>query len=568
MLVLTSFLLACLASAGPTLATLSLHPRWAGDLVRRDTEALSYIPRGWERITKAPQDHVLTLRVGLKQGRFDELVHRLDQISDPSHSDYGRHLSKEEADELVKPHHSSLTIFNEWLDAHSVDPTSVSRTAAADWATLSVPVSVAESMLGCEFHVYEHTGSGKQAVRTLEYSLPRPLVGHIDTIQPTTYFGFGSSSDVSITACATTGWTPPCLLALYNMANYTAQATSENKLGVVSYAGDCQNKTDLQNVFQKYRPEAVGEDFDVLTVNNGTYGTECEGEGTLDVEYAMGMSYPTSTIVYAVGGEPPFTPDSITPGNTNEPYLEWVQYVLNQTNPPQTFTTSYADDEQTVPRDYAVRVCNSFAQLGARGVSLLFGSGDAGVGGGDCLTNDGTNQTKFQPLFPASWYLQYPEVAAGDNAAFTTGGGFSNYFARPSYQDSAVSTYLEALGDRNSGLFNPSGRGYPDIAAIGDGLLTIEDGQEFAESGTSASTPVAAAVIALLNDYLISQGKSPLGFANPWLYATGLQGELLHDIVNGSNPGCGTDGFMTRPAWDAVTGLGTPDFDKLRNLLA
>lgn len=68
------------------------------------------------------------------------------------------------------------------------------------------------------------------------------------------------------------------------MANYTAQATSENKLGVVSYAGDCQNKTDLQNFFQQYRPEAVGADFEVLTVNNGTYGTECEGEGTLDVE--------------------------------------------------------------------------------------------------------------------------------------------------------------------------------------------------------------------------------------------------------------------------------------------
>lgn len=43
------------------------------------------------------------------------------------------------------------------------------------------------------------------------------------------------------------------------------------------------------------------------------------------------------------------------------------------------------------------------------------------------------------------------------------------YFARPSYQNSAVSTYLEALGDTNSGLFNASGRGYPDIAAIGDG---------------------------------------------------------------------------------------------------
>ena len=43
-----------------------------------------------------------------------------------------------------------------------------------------------------------------------------------------------------------------------------------------------------------------------------------------------------------------------------------------------------------------------FAQLGARGTTLLFGSGDAGVGGGNCKTNDGKNVTQFQPAFPAS----------------------------------------------------------------------------------------------------------------------------------------------------------------------
>lgn len=90
-------------------------------------------------------------------------------------------------------------------------------------------------------------------------------------------------------------------------------------------------------------------------------------------------------------------------------YLDWVQYVLNQTNPPQTFTTSYADDEQSVPRDYAQRVCNSFAQLGARGVSLLFGSGDGGVGSGECTTNDGTNKTMFIPTFPATWYVDFSD---------------------------------------------------------------------------------------------------------------------------------------------------------------
>ena len=42
-----------------------------------------------------------------------------------------------------------------------------------------------------------------------------------------------------------------------------------------------------------------------------------------------------------------------------------------------------------------------FAQLGARGVSVIFSSGDGGVGTA-CLSNDGKNTTEFQPQFPAA----------------------------------------------------------------------------------------------------------------------------------------------------------------------
>ncbi len=69
---------------------------------------------------------------------------------------------------------------------------------------------------------------------------------------------------------------------------------------------------------------------------------------------------------------------------------------------PQTISTSYGDDEQTVPQEYATSVCNMFAQLGAMGVSVLFASGDHGVGDGSCHSNDGTNSMKFIPAFPAS----------------------------------------------------------------------------------------------------------------------------------------------------------------------
>ena len=72
---------------------------------------------------------------------------------------------------------------------------------------------------------------------------------------------------------------------------------------------------------------------------------------------------------------------------------------------PQTFSTSYGDDEQTVPIDFATSVCNQFAQLGARGASIMFSSGDSGVGS-DCVSNDGTNTRKFLPAFPGTSFVK------------------------------------------------------------------------------------------------------------------------------------------------------------------
>ncbi len=60
-------------------------------------------------------------------------------------------------------------------------------------------------------------------------------------------------------------------------------------------------------------------------------------------------------------------------------------------------------------------------------------------------------------------------------------------------------------------------------------------------SGTSASTPAFAALVALLNDARIAAGKPPLGYLNPLIYA--LNGKGFNDITSGNAPGCGTPGF-------------------------
>ncbi len=70
------------------------------------------------------------------------------------------------------------------------------------------------------------------------------------------------------------------------------------------------------------------------------------------------------------------------------------------------------------------------------------------------------------------------------------------------------------------------------------------------ENPADRHTQVMAGVIALLNDFLLAQGKDPLGFLNPRLYGDGIAG--LKDITSGSNPGCGTEGFSAVKGWDPV----------------
>jgi tripeptidyl-peptidase I len=239
-------------------------------------------------------------------------------------------------------------------------------------------------------------------------------------------------------------------------------------------------------------------------------------------------------IAYSTGGlDPAFVPDNFTTTDSDEPYLTWVNYVLGTEDIPQIISTSYGDDEQTVSKAYAVQVCNQFAQFGARGVSLLFASGDYGVGAdGYCYSNDGLGTFEFLPGFPndcpyvtdVGATASYPEVAAYDprfQIPFTSGAGFSNYFAQPSWQSNAVDAYIASLNGEYDGFYNKSGRAYPDIAALGQIFAVVWNGGVIQVDGTSAATPTAAGVLTLVNDALIAAGKSPLGFMNPWLYAYG-----------------------------------------------
>ncbi|KZT68037.1 tripeptidyl peptidase A [Daedalea quercina L-15889] len=566
-------------------------------------------PRGWTAVQPAPPGHTISLRIGLPQANFAELEEHLYAVSDPSSERYGAHLSKEEVEALVAPHPESVQLVEEWLASHGLAGDALARSPAGDWLTVTVPVSLAENMLDTTYHVWTHAASGASLVRTTSYGLPEHLHDHIEVVQPTTMFSrlsamkaayhsfrasaaavpqtgdaaisVPSASEGQVAASCNNTITPECLLELYNATGYILQVPGKNKIGVTGYLEEYANFADYHQFLGELAPWAVNSTFSVVYINGGQNDQTPAAAGTeanLDVQYAFSLTYPTPGMFYTTGGSPPYIPNAFEPNNTNEPYMQWLEYVLAAEDLPQSISNSYRDEEQTVPYSYATRVCAGFAQLGARGVSVVFGSGDGGVGAYDsdtgtdgCLSNSG-DVTMFVPGFPAACpYItsvgatsQVPEISA-----WFSGGGFSNYFSRPYYQEAAVTKYLSELAPGTyAGLYNASGRAFPDVAAAGVNYTIVWDTETGLVDGTSCATPTFTAIVALLNDARIASGKPSLGFLNPLIYAiNALPTTGFHDITVGDNPGCGTQGFDATVGWDPVTGWGTPNFGVLKEIV-
>ncbi|PSK60694.1 hypothetical protein B9Z65_844 [Elsinoe australis] len=546
-------------------------------------ESLRAVPEGWT----APNE-----------GLFEQSL--LD-VSDPMHHKYGQHLKREEIKELLRPYPHATDAVLEWLRSSGVDDKYIIDDG--EWINFWSNVTEAEKLLDATFEVYGSDYKKLQKIRTLRYSVPSKLHPYVDMIQPTTRFGeirpmtnqvfevedLGPAGTnpppLNSTFCNST-ITPDCLRALYKVREVPGlDLRKTGFLGINGFLEEYARYDDFEQFAAVYAPYLLHSNFTYQLVNGGLNDQNSANdsvEANLDAQYGLALSYPVNATYYSTGGRGPLVPDLDQPtlaDDQNEPYLDFLNFIINQPDDklPTTLTTSYGENEQSVPEAYNRRVCSLFGQLGARGVSVIFSSGDTGPGSA-CQTNDGRNTTRLQPIFPASCpYLTSVGGTVGipERAVSFSSGGFSDRFPRPAYQQAAVSRYLNILGDRFEGLYNRQGRGFPDVAAQGRGFRVVDSGRDISVGGTSASSPTFAGIIALLNAARKTNGLPTLGFLNPWLYSNGYK--ALNDITLGGSTGCtGRSiysglptskipyaGWNATKGWDPVTGLGTPDFERL-----
>ncbi|KAK3676887.1 hypothetical protein LTR78_003091 [Recurvomyces mirabilis] len=500
---------------------------------------------------------------------------------------------------LLRPDVAQLDDVSVWLQSAGLD----AKVIRSNTFQVSTTIGEAESLLNATYHIY--TNGERSTVWTTSYTLPEPLNKHIEFVTPITAFPFvrnfpfKSPEALKVSNlqqrvnCGSSDYTSPnCIRQVYNIT-YTAQP---NRTTFAIYATEAASyrKADMDKFLRTYNPPAAAANPQIRVVGtgdpkDGSPGITGAFETHLDTQTAFGLAWPAQGVLYNLGGV--FGP---TPGQVYDPYVSFLQDLLTNETVPSVVSFSETTPNDMVDPAYARSVCNMMRDIGSRGVSLLFSSGDNGPQG-DQPT--GKHSIVFEPEFPAScpWVTSVDgttnmaaETAATQQtisdlinkfSSTASGGGFSNLFPRPAYQDEAVSAYAKnsvpSTYSQYSG-FKASGRGMPDISAFSTNFPVVYLGLTFGVGGTSASTPLCAAIVTLLNDYEASQGRPPLGFPNPWLY--GLNKNGLHDITGGgfNNGSCNwlsecrlpaTPGYPVTTGWDAVTGLGSPTFDQLRRAL-
>ncbi|KAM9204474.1 tripeptidyl-peptidase 1 isoform 1-T1 [Mergus octosetaceus] len=550
--------------------------------VAPERDQLCRPPPGWAPAGRVSPEHDVQLTLALRQQGTARLARLVRAVSDPRSPRYGRFLSLEQLRDLVQPSPATLMTVLKWLRGHGVE--SCSSVATLDFLQCHMPASTAERLLpGAEFHRY--LKDQRSVVRSpLPYTIPKDLAEHVDFVGGLHRFP-AERNAVSRAwakeqaepgqphgqrAAFHLGVTPSVIRKRYNMTGGDVGLLPNNSQACAQFLEQYFHQADLAEFMQLFGSSFAHHSKVDQVVGHQGWG-KAGLEASLDVEYIMSTGANISTWVFSNAGR----------HESQEPFLAWLLLLSNMSSLPWVHSVSYGDDEDSLSLAYLQRVNVEFMKAAARGLTVLFASGDDGAG---CRRVPGGNHT-FRPSFPASspyvttvggTSFKNPFLVTAEVTDYISGGGFSNVFPMPDYQAAAVRSFLRSAAKLPpSSYYNSSGRAYPDLAALSDNYWVVTNRVPLPwVSGTSASTPVVAGMLALVNDRRLQRGQAPLGFINPALYQLRERGHgaALYDVTQGCHLSCldgavQGQGFCAGPAWDPVTGWGTPNFPRLLRAL-
>ncbi|KAL6700778.1 peptidase S8/S53 domain-containing protein [Trichoderma pleuroticola] len=567
----------------------------------------------WTKKNRIEGATTVPVRVGLTQSNLDMGKAMLMNISHPNSEHYGKHLSASEVDEMFAPSKERIDAVTKWLKSTLSDRV-INLSRSHQWLDLNATVAELQHLLHTDYHEYTNKISGRAALGCQEYHIPLQLRDDVDFITPgvmmleirkrdeTSVRRFGPmlpkltptltmhpEQPGNLSNCSFMV-TPECVRAMYNVAD-KPKGHPNNSIGIYSTQGQQYGPDSLSAFFKLFAPEipqSTQPEFQGIdgAPTPSPLPYDAAEEADLDFQASYPLAYPAKVVNYLVDdfyyegggggisglfntfldaldksyctysafGETGDLPgvDPTYPDTSEGGYDQPEQ--CGAYTPANVISISYAEDGTSLTMNYQRRQCNEWMKLGLQSVTVIVASGDGGVGG------FGSSQCSNGPFVTVS-PADCPFVTAVGATNLTTSSIRGNVKINhpPSYD--YYNIMLNAT--HTTGRYNRGGRGYPDVSAIGVNFaiwVGINDGITLAE-GTSASAPVFAGLITRINSFRLNAGKKPVGFINPVLYQ---HPEAFNDVTVGHSFGCNTDGFSAVKGWDPITGLGTPDYPKLK----
>jgi len=423
----------------------------------------------------------------------------------------------------------------------------VSEDRARRTVKLLGTVGAFNAAFGANLRRYEHS-SGAYRCRTGVLTVPQHLESVVEGVfgldnrpQAQTHFRLRGKNPSVQPRAAGVSYSPLQVAKAYG---FPLGTTGAGQCIAVIELGGGYRTADLDSFFRGLgisapKVTAVSVDGGANSPTGDSSGPD--GEVELDIEVAGAIAPSAEIAAY-------FAP------NTDQGFIDAVTTAVHDAKlKPSIVSISWGGPEDSWTQQSRDALNSACQDASTMGVTVLAASGDSGSSDG---TTGGTPTVDFPAASPyvlgcggtkltlsgtgiASEQV-WNELASSEGAS---GGGVSELFAIPSYQQSAK------VPKAPNGFV---GRGVPDVSGNADpetGYAVFVDGQQSVIGGTSAVAPLWAGLLALVNQSL----GTNVGYLNPLLYSAAVE-PTFRDITSGNN-----GSYSAGPGWDACTGLGSPN---------
>jgi len=514
----------------------------------------------------------LNLSIGLQLRNPADLDSLLSAIYDPQSPQYHQYLTPDQFNQLFAPAPDQVQQVVSFLQGQGLTVTSIAPNNLLIDATGSV--AQVEQAFNIQINNYQE-GNQTFYANATSPSIPTSIsplitsIGGLDNsvlYQPL-YRRLDTHHQSHRGALAgQSGFGPKDLSTAYDVTPLHSAGIRGDNQTIALFELDGYQASDISQYFQA-NGLATPNISNVMVDNfNGSPGQGAI-EVELDIEVAGGIAPHARQLVY----EGPNTTQGV-----NDTYNRIVH-----DNKAQIVSISWGLCEASSGTAELQTLDNIFKQGASQGISFFAAAGDSGAydcGDGNLAVDSpagdpyvtgvgGTNLQLNAGAYGSESVWSNPNDTQRSPEGAGGGGGISKTFTQPSWQ----------TGPGVSNQYSNGKREVPDVSADADpatgysmyctvtnagcpanGWLTV--------GGTSASAPLWAGSMALINQYLKSQGKAAVGHANPTLY--GLfngqqQSPAFHDVNTGNNLF-----YPATTGYDMGSGIGTPDVNNIAHDLA